>query len=46
MTIVFTESEWAEVAYPAPITMKKIATIESPIWMTFDGEWILDNGEW
>jgi hypothetical protein len=42
-TLIFGPSE---VAYPAPVQINPPATVAHPVWMTFDGEWIQDNGEW
>ncbi len=35
-----------EIAFPKKASGIVRATPENPVWMTFDGEWILDNGDW
>lgn len=46
-TLVFTAQESKEyhLAEPEKATLPH-ATVAHPVWMTFDGEWIQDNGEW
>lgn len=42
-TLIF---EASEIAYPKPVDTYTYPTVAHPVWITFDGEWILDNGEW
>lgn len=42
-TLIF---EASEIAYPKPVDTYTHPTVAHPVWITFDGEWILDNGEW
>lgn len=42
-TLVFDASE---IEFPANPIQPTHATPEHPVWMTFGGEWVLDNGEW
>lgn len=46
-TLVFTadESKFYHLSEPAKKVLPH-ATPQSPVWITFDGEWILDNGDW
>lgn len=42
-TLIF---DAVEIAFPVRPTNIVHPTVEHPIWITFDGEWIEDNGEW
>jgi len=42
-TLVFDADE---IPFPKRESHIVHATVKNPLWITFDGEWILDNGEW
>jgi hypothetical protein len=46
MTIVFTKEDMQDVAFPVHKSGPVVGTPDHPVWMTFDGEWIQDSGEW
>lgn len=35
-----------EIAFPKKTKGIVHPTPQNPVWITFDGEWILDNGDW